>query len=234
MGLGLVAQGLQERFFRQDQPHIASDGFDDDGGDVVAEAVHDAVEGLAVVIGKSNRVGSRRSGDAGAVGPAEGGGTAAGADQETVGVAVVAALEFDDFISACKSAGDAQGAHGSFRAGIDHAQLFDRRIDGFDETGDFRFKQGRRAVTRAAGSRFLQGLDDAGMGVAGDHWSPGTDVIDIGIAVDIGDGRAFGRCDEWRRTVDAPIRTDGTVDAAGHEGLGVLECGFRMSQCKHE
>lgn len=80
VGLGLAAQGLQERFLRQDQPHIAGNGFDDDGGDVVAETVHDAVEGFTVVIGKGNGVGSRRSGNTGAVGLAEGGGTAAGAD----------------------------------------------------------------------------------------------------------------------------------------------------------
>lgn len=233
VGLGLAAQGLQERFVRQDQSHIAGHRFDDDGGDIVAEAVHDAVEGFAVVIRQGNRVGSGRSGDAGAVRPAEGGGTGTGADQETVGMAVVAALEFDDFIAARKAAGDAQGTHSGFRAGVDHAQFFYRRIDGSDEPGDFRFEQRRRAVARAAGCRFLQGFDDAGMGVAGNHGTPRTDVIDIGIAVDVGDGRSFGRGDEWRCAVDAAVRTDGAVDAAGHEGLGVLKCSLGMSQCKH-
>lgn len=148
-------------------------------------------------------------------------------------MAVITSLEFDDFIAARKTAGDAQGAHGGFRAGIDHAQLFDRGIDALDEAGNFRFEQGRRAIARAAGRRFLQGLDDAGMGVAGDHGTPRTDVIDIGVAVDIGDGRSFGRGDKWRCAADASVRTDGAVDATGHEGLGVLKCSLGMSQCEH-
>ena len=62
-------------------------------------------------------------------------------------------------------------------------------------------------------------IDDAGMGVADDHGAPGTDVVDILVAVDVADGTAFGPGNERRRAADAVIRADRAVDAARHEGL---------------
>lgn len=48
-----------------------------------------------------------------------------------VGMAVVAAMKFDHFITAGIASGQAQGAHGRFRAGTDHAHHVDAR-HGFD------------------------------------------------------------------------------------------------------
>ena len=50
-------------------------------------------------------------------------------------MAVIAALEFYNLIAARKATGDAQGTHGGFCAGVDHAQPFDRRVDFFDQVG---------------------------------------------------------------------------------------------------
>ena len=219
MLLCFVTQELQIAFFRQDQAHVAGNGFDDDGGNVVAAAVHEFPEGVGIVIGDGQCILGRAGCDAWAVGLAEGGGTGTGFDQQAVAVAVIAADEFHDFIASRIAAGGADGAHRRFRAGIDHAQFFDGRVDFFDQFGQLRFNQRRGAIARAARGRFLQGLDDARVGMADDHGTPGTDVVDVLIAVDVTDGTAFGPGDERRRTADTVIRADRAVDSARHEGL---------------
>ena len=54
------------------------------------------------------------------------------------------------------------------------------------------------------------------MGMPQDHRSPGPDVIDVFITVDIDNPAAGGTGDERRRAADASVRTDRTVDAAWH------------------
>ena len=223
--LRFIAQELQVAVCRQDQAHIAGNGFDDDGGNVVAAAVHEFPEGVGIVIGDGQRVFGRAGCDARAVRLTEGSGAGTGLDQQAVAVAVIAADEFHDFIAARIAPGDADGAHRRFRTGVDHAQFFDGRIDFFDQLGQLRFNQRRRTIARAAGGRFLQGLDDAGMGVADDHGAPGTDVVDVLVAVDVADGTAFGPGNERRRAADAVIRADRAVDAARHEGLRFFKSG---------
>ena len=132
---------------------------------------------------------------------------------------VIAANEFHDFIASRITSGDADGAHRRFCARIDHAQFFDGRINFFDQFGQLRFNQRRSAIARTACGCFLQGLDDAGVSVADDHGTPGTDVVDVLVAVDVADGAALGPGDERRRAADVVIRADRAVDAARHEGL---------------
>ena len=134
-------------------------------------------------------------------------------------MAVVAADEFDDLFSAREAAGGADGAHRRFRTGIDHAQFFDGRVDLANEFGQIGLDEGRCAVARAPFGGFLEGFDDAGMGVADDHGTPGSDVVDILVAVDVGDGTALGPGDKRRRAADTAVGTDRAVDAARHEGL---------------
>ena len=48
------------------------------------------------------------------------------------------------------------------------------------------------------------------------HRSPGPDVIDVFITVDIDNPAAGGTGDERRCAADTPVRTDRTVDTARH------------------
>ena len=53
--------------------------------------------------------------------------------------------------------------------------------------------------------------------MAENHRSPGKDVIEVAVAVEIEEIGPFGPIDENRLAADAAKRPGGTVDAAGHE-----------------
>mgnify|MGYP000364509108 CR=1 FL=1 len=50
--------------------------------------------------------------------------------------------------------------------------------------------------------------------MADDH-GPGADVVDVFVAVDVGNGTALGPGDERRRAADAAVGTDRAIDAPG-------------------
>ena len=75
---------------------------------------------------------------------------------------------------------------------FDHAQFFNGRVDFSDQFGQIRFDDRRGAVAGTAFSCFLKGFDDAGVGVADDH-GPGADVVDVFVAVDVGNGTALAQ-----------------------------------------
>ena len=181
--------------------------------------VHESFKGGGVVIRDGQGIFGRSGRNARAVGLAEGRGTTAGFDQEAVAVAVVAADEFDDFFPSRIAPGGTDGAHRRFGTGVDHAQFFNGRVDFSDQFGQIRFDDRRGAVAGTAFSCFLKGFDDAGVGVADDHGAPGADVVDVFVAVDVGNGTALGPGDERRRAADAAVGTDRAIDAARHEGL---------------
>ena len=63
--------------------------------------------------------------------------------------------------------------------------------------------------------------------VAQDQRPPGTDVVDVFVAIDIEDVRSFAARDERRRAADAAKGADGGIDAAGNQLLGAGEQFFR-------
>jgi len=60
--------------------------------------------------------------------------------------------------------------------------------------------------------------------------APGTDIIDVFVAVGVEDVGALATSDEGRVAADAAAGADGGVDAAGYELLGAAEerVGFRV------
>jgi hypothetical protein len=60
------------------------------------------------------------------------------------------------------------------------------------------------------------------------HRSPGTDVIDKLVAVDIGDAGTFGFGDEQGMAAHRLERSHRTVDAAGDVFLRLLKQGLRF------
>jgi len=70
------------------------------------------------VLGKGGR-------NPGAIGMAKRQGAAASLDEERIDVAVVAAVEFNDFVAFGESARQANGAHARLGAAAGHAHLFD-------------------------------------------------------------------------------------------------------------
>ena len=105
-------------------------------------------------------------------GYAEGGDTGAGFDEQSVGVAVIAAFKLDDDVAAGGGAGEANGRHGGLSAGADEAHFFDGRIAGNDALGEIGFSSGGGSEAGGVARGALNGFNDGREGVAEDHRSP--------------------------------------------------------------
>ena len=88
--------------------------------------------------------------------------------------------------------------------------------------GELHLGFGRRAVAGAAADRFGEGGDDALIGVPDDHRAVAADVIDVVVAVDIGDEAALGLADEQRRPADGFEGADGRADARRASPFGLV------------
>ncbi len=185
-----------------DQVHVSGDGFDDDAGDLVAGLGEGVDELLGVVVVEYPGVLGEVGGHAGRGGVAEGEHAAAGFDQQAVGVAVVAAFEFDEQVAPGVAARQADGAHGGFGAGGDEAHHVEAG-DEFDELfGQVDFSFCGRAEGEAVGGSFLHGADDVGVGMADDQRPPGADVIEVTLAVGIPEVGACATGEEARFAAD--------------------------------
>ena len=56
MLLGQLAQQREITLTRQHQPHISRDRLNDDGGDMIALALHHIADGILIVVRNSDRV----------------------------------------------------------------------------------------------------------------------------------------------------------------------------------
>ena len=103
---------MQEGSPRIDQIHVAGDRLDDDGSQLVGVFLNRFIEGSDVVIrqyqGMRRYIGryTPRRG----VAKSQQAGT--GFDQETVGVAVITALELDDQVASSEASGQSNSTHG--------------------------------------------------------------------------------------------------------------------------
>ena len=86
--------------------------------------------------------------------------------------------------------------------------------DGLGEIG-FGGRRGSEAGAVARG--FDDGFNDLGRRVAEKQRSPGTDVVDVGVAVGVVDTGAFSANQEGRIAADRAEGAHGRVHAAGNE-----------------
>ena len=127
-----------------------------------------------------------------------------------------------------KAAGQANRAHRGFGAGIHQPHFLDRRNRLDDQLGQFAFGFGRSAKTGAARGGFLHRRDHLRMRVPQDHRSPGADVVDVAIAVDVVQIGAFAALEEDRLAAHAAKRAGRAVHAAGHQRLRSGKCGVAL------
>src|SRR6185503_6252077 len=116
--------------------------------------------------------------------------------------AVIAAFKFHQLRAASETARETNGRHRCFGAAAYQAHHLDRwdRVDDFLRELHFEFR--RCAKPRAAGCAFLYRGDDFLVRLTEDHRPPRTDVIDVSVSVDVGDGGAACRADEAWCTAD--------------------------------
>ena len=156
-----------------------------------------------VVIGQHEGVAGEIGGYAGGTGVAEGEQAAAGFDQQAVGMAVVAAFKFHDFVAAGIAARQADGRHGGFGTRADQTHA----LDAGHQFGDFfryySFCGSRRAERQTAQGRFAYRFHHFRVGVADNRRPPSADVVDIAHIVFIPHISPFGFFDKTRDAADA-------------------------------
>jgi len=141
---------------------------------------------------------------------------------------MVAADHFDENIFAGIGPGQAGGGHGRFGSAADKADFLDGRIGRTDPLGQFDFAFGGGAVGGTLCGGLLDSRDDRRVGMAQNHRAPGTDVIDVFVAVDIPDMAAAGRPDKDRAKLDFAERAHGRIDPAGDDPAGPFIGRLRM------
>ncbi|CFO07559.1 Uncharacterised protein [Bordetella pertussis] len=217
------AQAGQEAFGRLDQVHVAGHRLDDHAGDLGAVLAERGVDHGQVVEFQGQGVRDEFRRHAGRAGVAESQQARAGLDQQAVGVAVVAALELDDLVAAGGAARQADGRHGGFGARADQAHLLQRRQAGDQHFGQLHLGFGGRAERQAVDGRFLHGAHDFGMGMAQDGRAPGTDIVDVLLALGVPDVGALRALDEARGPAYGAEGAHGRIDAAGNAAAGAIE-----------
>ena len=158
----------------------------------------------------------------------------AGAREQRVGVAVVAAGRLEDPVAMRERARETQRAHRRLRPRGDEAHLLDRRHGVDDLRRELDLRLGRGAVARAAQRRLPHGLDRLRVGVTEDERPPGHDPVEEAAALGV-DVRARPAPHEQRLVeADAAHRAHGRVDAAGDQleraPVEVGACGVRAKR----
>ena len=197
-----AAQGVEVAWQRRDHVHVAGNRFDDHAGDLGAARGEHLLELCAVVVVQRQRMGRQRGGYTRRAWHAQCQRTGAGLDQQRVGVAVVAAFEFDDGVAAGEAPGQTDRAHRRLGAGAAHAGQRHRRHQIADAPGECGLRYRRRAVGQALERCLLDGVNDLGVCMTQNHRSPGTDVVDIALAVLTPHIGATGLADEYRIPAD--------------------------------
>ena len=77
----------------------------------------------------------------------------------------------------------------------------------------------RRAEARAFRRDLLDGCDNFFVSMAQDHRTPGTDVVNVGFAVNVGNRRAARGLYKARRAANAAKSAVGRINTAGYEIL---------------
>ena len=144
-------------------------------------------------------------------------------DEKAIGMAVIAAFEFQDQVALGKSARDANRGHRRFGAGADEANALDRRHRAGDALAQFDFERRSHPIARAASRLIGNSGDNVRMRVAENQRAPGADVIDVLAPVHILQARAFRAIDHQRRAAHGAKCAHGAVHAADQNIFGALE-----------
>ena len=138
-------------------------------------------------------------------------------------MAVVAALKLDDLVSAGVRAHDAE--HGEARLGTGVAEA--DHLDGGDAVDHHLAEDVLELAGSAEGGalvdlRLERGVDLV-VGVAADGGTPGADVVDVLVAVDVEAVGILDLVEDDGTAADGLERAHGGVHAAGEDVLGSLE-----------
>ena len=138
-------------------------------------------------------------------------------------MAVVAPFEFDDLVAAGIAPGQADGTHGGFGAGVDHAH----HVHGGHQFADLvrhgYFGGGGGAEAEAVLHGCLHGGNHLGMVVAEDHRAPGSHVVDVAVVIFIVQIGAAGGVEKHRGAAYAFEGSHRGIYTPGNVFLGLTE-----------
>ncbi len=137
-------------------------------------------------------------------------------------MAVVAADELDDVFSLGGGAGQANGRHGGFGSGTDEAQFPDGRKRLDDGLGQLDFRRRRSTEAGSFAGRVDDGFNNLGGRMAEQQRAPGTNVVDIRIAVGVVYVGSFAAHQERRFTADRAEGAHRRIHAARDQLFGSL------------
>ncbi|TWM21358.1 hypothetical protein CHCC15075_2229 [Bacillus licheniformis] len=172
MRLSQLAKPFEEPFNRRYDAHIASDRFNDDACNVISEFLKDKFHAFQIIVRNGNRVFCNAFRNSGAVREAECRYSRARFNQQGITVSMVAAFKFYDFVTACVSARQPQGAHRRLRTGAHHPDDFYGRNAVDDKLGKLGFQFCRRTEACPVFCRLLNLFHHFFIAVAQNKRSP--------------------------------------------------------------
>ena len=141
-------------------------------------------------------------------------------------MAMIAAIELDDFVAAGEAAGEADGAHAGLGAGTGHAHFLHTGDQRANEPGHGDLERIGNAEAGAVIGGGFHGGDDFGVAMAEDGGAPGEDVVDVVVTIHIPYAAAAGAIDEEGLAADGAKGAHGGIDAAGNVIQRLGEKGF--------
>lgn len=143
---------------------------------------------------------------------------------------MIATRELDDPIATSKAASDSDGAHRRLGPGTDQSHALHARESTEDQLGDPRLIFGGRAVGGPPVRCLHDRIDDLLMSMAQDHRSPGTDVIDKAIPVQIVKISPMGFVDEQWMASDCTKGSGGGIHPTWNQMLGSFKGGLTTAK----
>src|SRR5262249_7662446 len=131
--------------------------------------------------------------------------------KQAVYMAVVVARKLYDHVAAGITPRQTNCAHRRFRTGAHQPHFFDARHRCDDKLRQFVLGFCGRANTGPSPSRFFNSVDNGRIRVTENEWSPGSDIVDVSVAIDIDQVRTLATLDNNRLPTDAAERPRGTI-----------------------
>src|SRR5262249_3582063 len=150
-------------------------------------------------------------------------GAGAGGDEQAIDVAVIAAGKLDNDIASREATRQPQGTHRRLGARADHAHHLDARHRLDNQFGQVRLALGRGAEAGALVQRLLDGSHHARVTVTEDQRAPRTDIIEVGVPVDVVEISSLSTGDEDRLAADSAEGPCRAVHPAGNDAAGLLK-----------
>mmetsp|Transcript_29086 Transcript_29086/g.93389 ORF Transcript_29086/g.93389 Transcript_29086/m.93389 type:complete len:431 (-) Transcript_29086:39-1331(-) len=211
----------QELLRGRDETRVSDDRLQDHGGDLVF--LQQSLHGCQIVVGSTQGASGRAFRDTGRVRQAQSGDARASLHQESIGMAVVAALELDDLFALGVSPNQSDHAHACLGAGVGESDHL-HRGNGFNDHLGQHILQSRGGSEGGALLHLLaQSLENLIVSVADDGWAPCADVVDVLVAVHIPSIRTLNPVEHNRVATNGLEGAYGAGDTARHQILRLGE-----------